>query len=295
MIRPNFDVSAQMTNESSFTFPFHMHQKILKSEFKKKNKRSKKSRWNISDMCIYICIYMKSVRWTEPTRERNKNSQLPQKKYRRTMKMFQYDRFKLRRIKEPPHRKFLFFFFQYTFFTLLNSSLFGRSHFAMVPLHICTKKIVVYLIAIGYFECIIIIEWFTFFFWSRVTKRSDNLSCDWLDYLIILSVFDVCSPALLSQQHSSFAKVFSFPIFHVRYIFALGRRLSRWINFHIEHIISSLTVEKHSHSQWLNIFIDNDYLKIDNLATYFSIRKGFTTICWMAQPVLTKMIYSFPI
>lgn len=111
MIRPNFDVSAQMTNESSFTFPFHMHQKILKSEFKKKNKRSKKSRWNISDMCIYICIYMKSVRWTEPTRERNKNSQLPQKKYRRTMKMFQYDRFKLRRIKEPPHRKFLFFSF----------------------------------------------------------------------------------------------------------------------------------------------------------------------------------------
>lgn len=112
MIRPNFDVSAQMTNESSFTFPFHMHQKILKSEFKKKI-NGQKNLDEIYLICvyIYICIYMKSVRWTEPTRERNKNSQLPQKKYRRTMKMFQYDRFKLRRIKEPPHRKFLFFSF----------------------------------------------------------------------------------------------------------------------------------------------------------------------------------------
>lgn len=57
MIRPNFDVSAQMTNESSFTFPFHMHQKILKSEFKKKI-NGQKNLDEIYLICVYIYVYI---------------------------------------------------------------------------------------------------------------------------------------------------------------------------------------------------------------------------------------------
>lgn len=61
--------------------------------------------------------------------------------------------------------------------------------------------------------------------------------------------------------------------------------------FFVTHSINwRAQVDKNTHS--VTIFIDNEQMKIDNLATYFSIRKGFTTICWMAQPVLTNVIYS---
>lgn len=54
-----------------------------------------------------------------------------------------------------------------------------------------------------------------------------------------------------------------------------------------------INCEKHNrwkHTRSFNIYLKTWLLKIDNCITYFSIRKGFTTICWMAQPVLTKVI-----
>lgn len=54
--------------------------------------------------CIMKSVYIYTVD-LKPTKERNKNSQLPQQKklVDGTMKMPKYDRFELRRIKEPQH------------------------------------------------------------------------------------------------------------------------------------------------------------------------------------------------
>lgn len=76
------------------------------------------------------------------------------------------------------------------------------------------------------------------------------------------------------------------------------------------HARTHRNTPKRIHSLFGNsILIDNDKSENDNYSihvhklfrfffvvgwygvTYFSIRKGFTTICWMAQPVLTKVIF----
>lgn len=100
----------------------HMHRNIFpnaKRRKKMKNKEKKKIyNWTENEI---------STLNTEPTRETNKNSQLPQKNIDEWKKCYSMTDSKLRRIKEPPHRKFFCTHFFYAFDSSLFVASFVRS------------------------------------------------------------------------------------------------------------------------------------------------------------------------
>lgn len=132
----------------------HSHTHIQKDE--KYSHNESISKCIMKSVCVYICMLE-----SKPTRERNKNSQLPQQKKNlvdETMNMLEYDRFELRRIKEPLHRNktnklYTFFFHAFGIFWPLCITRMWKKK------KVYKLLFFVYFIAIGY---ITIIKWFTF-------------------------------------------------------------------------------------------------------------------------------------